>query len=563
MHLIYNENVITEDIFKNIIETIKIPLIVAKPLFDNDKICDFEIVYTNPEFNQNVCEIKDGSLISKSGDILTRQFDWVSMARQTVETGEMLSETFYSDRRGVWFSFEMSLVNNEYVVVTLTDISAKIRYTEQLKLSLVTDTLTALPNRIQFYKDFKKYISKAEESNKKLGLLFFDVDNLKSLNDSEGQQAGDMILIKAARIFKSFSGRNLEIYRFGGDEFIVIAKSEENSDSFLTIADAILESFSTENINVSGGISIYPDNTTESEDLIKFADLAMHDAKKAGKNRVMMFTPEMQKKFLRGVMYKSKMPGSFEKGDFKLFFQPQFNISTNTLRGFEALLRWDEPELGSISPEDFIPMAEESGFINVLGEWVLNKAFVCQREWEEKFDYHGTMSVNASPVQLMNEDFLTVLEKALKESGVNPAHVEIEVTEGVLINDTEKAVTILDKVKAMGFGISLDDFGTGYSSLRYLQLLPLTTLKIDKSFIQSITEKNGVSENITNSIISMVTKMGLDTIAEGVEKVDQLLILRELNCKTVQGFLRGKPMSQEVIEEYLGGNKDALDRIRE
>lgn len=563
MHLIYNENVITEDIFKNIIETIKIPLIVAKPLFDNDKICDFEIVYTNPEFNQNVCEIKDGSLISKSGDILTRQFDWVSMARQTVETGEMLSETFYSDRRGVWFSFEMSLVNNEYVVVTLTDISAKIRYTEQLKLSLVTDTLTALPNRIQFYKDFKKYISKAEESNKKLGLLFFDVDNLKSLNDSEGQQAGDMILIKAARIFKSFSGRNLEIYRFGGDEFIVIAKSEENSDSFLTIADAILESFSTENINVSGGISIYPDNTTESEDLIKFADLAMHDAKKAGKNRVMMFTPEMQKKFLRGVMYKSKMPGSFEKGDFKLFFQPQFNISTNTLRGFEALLRWDEPELGSISPEDFIPMAEESGFINVLGEWVLNKAFVCQREWEEKFDYHGTMSVNASPVQLMNEDFLTVLEKALKESGVNPAHVEIEVTEGVLINDTEKAVAILDKVKAMGFGISLDDFGTGYSSLRYLQLLPLTTLKIDKSFIQSITEKNGVSENITNSIISMVTKMGLDTIAEGVEKVDQLLILRELNCKTVQGFLRGKPMSQEVIEEYLGGNKDALDRIRE
>ena len=172
------------------------------------------------------------------------------------------------------------------------------------------------------------------------------------------------------------------------------------------------------------------------------------------------------------------------------------------------------------------------------------------------------MSVNVSPVQLMDDDFLFVLDEAVRKTGVIPSHVEIEVTEGVLINDTEKAVAILEQVKAKGFRISLDDFGTGYSSLRYLQILPLTTLKIDKSFIQSITEKNGVSENITNAIISMVTKMGLDTIAEGVEKVDQLLILQELNCKTVQGFLRGKPMNQATIEDYLSGNKNALDYLK-
>ena len=172
------------------------------------------------------------------------------------------------------------------------------------------------------------------------------------------------------------------------------------------------------------------------------------------------------------------------------------------------------------------------------------------------------MSVNVSPVQLMDDDFLFVLDEAVRKTGVIPSHVEIEVTEGVLINDTEKTVAILEQVKAKGFRISLDDFGTGYSSLRYLQILPLTTLKIDKSFIQSITEKNGVSENITNAIISMVTKMGLDTIAEGVEKVDQLLILQELNCKTVQGFLRGKPMNQATIEDYLSGNKNALDYLK-
>ena len=163
----------------------------------------------------------------------------------------------------------------------------------------------------------------------------------------------------------------------------------------------------------------------------------------------------------------------------------------------------------------------------------------------------------------MDESFLFTLDEVAAQSGVDPTHVEIEVTEGVLIDDTEKAVAVLDEVKRRGFRISLDDFGTGYSSLRYLQILPLTTLKIDKSFIQSITESDGVSENITNSIISMVTKMGLDTIAEGVEKVDQLKILQELNCKTVQGFLRGKPMSQSAIEEYLSGNKNALDCISE
>lgn len=553
----------TEIIFKNVIDAIKIPLIVFSPVYSDEKISDFEINYINPEFIRSVFNLQAGQKYSDIKAKISKNVDWFDMGVEALNTGKMFAETFLSSNGETWFSLEVKATEDKHVVATLTDITAKVRYTESLKLSLVTDALTALPNRVQFYKDINKIIQQSAEKKEKFGLIFFDVDNLKSLNDSKGQQAGDLILIKAARIFKSFDHNNVSVYRFGGDEFIIVARDIKHADSLYTIGDAIIEAFNAENIDVTGGISVYPDNTSEREDLIKFSDLAMHEAKKAGKHRVMMFSPEMQKNFLRKVMYKNKMPSSFENGEFDLFFQPQFDISSNTLRGFEALLRWDEPELGNISPEDFIPVAEESGFILTLGEWVLNTAFECQRTWEEKYDYHGTMSVNASPVQLMNGDFLEVLERAVKKTGVNPSHIEIEVTEGVLIKDTDKAVAVLNKVKEKGFGISLDDFGTGYSSLRYLQLLPLTTLKIDKSFIQSLTEKNGVSENITNAIISMVTKMGLDTIAEGVEKVDQLLILQELNCKTVQGFLRGKPMSRKTIEEYLSGNKEALVYLKD
>lgn len=553
---------LSEILFKDVVDIIKIPILIAEPVWQNENISDFEILYTNSEFKKSVADIKEKSMLNSIRTEFLTDVDFFGMSVQAIMTGRMFAETFFAEKTETWFSLEVNAFGKKFIVAALTDITAKVRYTEQLKLSLVTDTLTALPNRFQFYKEFNSIIDEAKDKNLMFGLIFFDIDNLKSLNDSKSQQAGDMVLIKAARIFKTFEKADVKIYRFGGDEFLVLAKNISYVDSLYTIGDAILEAFDAENINITGGISVFPDNTTEGEDLIKFADLAMHSAKKAGRHRILMFTPDMQKEFLRIVMFKSKMPKSFENGDFELFFQPQFDIASNKLRGFEALLRWHEPEIGSVSPDEFIPVAEETGFIKTLGTWVLEKAFTCQYSWEEKFDYDGIMSVNVSPVQLMDDDFLFVLDEAVRKTGVIPSHVEIEVTEGVLINDTEKAVAILEQVKAKGFRISLDDFGTGYSSLRYLQILPLTTLKIDKSFIQSITEKNGVSENITNAIISMVTKMGLDTIAEGVEKVDQLLILQELNCKTVQGFLRGKPMNQATIEDYLSGNKNALDYLK-
>lgn len=538
------------ELFKSAVDIVNIPFLFVKVIKKTGKIVDFEILYFNSCFNDNVLNVGNHTKYSQIKNKMTKSINFFEMANNAYVENKMVVNTYYSEKKDTWFSIEIKPFDNDFLVITLVDITAKIYYSEQLKMSIVTDVLTALPNRFQFYKDLDFFLA---NSDKKMGVLFFDIDNFKAINDSKGQQEGDRILIKSARLFKGFEKKNSRVYRFSADEFLILVSEVENNDKFIEIAQDVLKNLDDEGISLSCGISVYPDHSSQRGDLIKFADLAMHRAKKEGKHCVYMFSSEMHQAFLREVQIKEKMPQAFENGEFTLFFQPQFDIETSKLRGFEALLRWTEPELGVISPEEFIPLAEESGFILTLGEWVIKKGIECQKKWENNFDYEGIMSINVSPVQVMKSDICSIILKYVEQYNANPSHFEIEVTEGVLINETEKAANILKRIKSLGFGISLDDFGTGYSSLKYLHTLPLTTLKIDKSFIQSITSEDGVSENITNSIISMVTKMGIDTIAEGVEKVDQLLILQQLNCKTIQGFLRGKPMDEGTIEKFLSG----------
>jgi len=246
---------------------------------------------------------------------------------------------------------------------------------------------------------------------------------------------------------------------------------------------------------------------------------------------------------------------------FQLYYQPQFDVATNKLRGFEALLRWYDDEIGWINPEQFIPIAEETKLVIPLGEWILETAISTLKEWIEKYDFDGIMSVNVSPVQLKKPSFIFDLKDLIKKHSIPTHNLEIEITEGVFIDNKNEVIGLLNQIRDMGIGLSLDDFGTGYSSLSYLQLLPITTLKIDKSFIANITDKSGVEANITDSIISMVTKMGLDTIAEGVEKNEQLDILKKINCKNIQGFLKGKPMPKERCEQILGGDYELADHL--
>ncbi len=284
----------------------------------------------------------------------------------------------------------------------------------------------------------------------------------------------------------------------------------------------------------------------------------MHYAKKDGKKQFKFFEPEMQRIFIQKLNMQAKMTDAIMSSDFYLEYQPQFDIKTGDLRGFEALIRWRDKDVGVIGPATFIPMAEETGLILPIGTWVLNTAFSTLKKWQTDYNFEGIISINISPIQLKQPTFIQDIKDLLAKYELAPDKIEIEITEGIMIDNMNDAITKMNTLKEMGFRISLDDFGTGYSSLSYLQMLPLNTLKIDKSFINGITMSDGIQANITNSIIAMVSKMGLETIAEGVEKPEQLQILKDFNCHIVQGFLRGKPMSVESCQRYLAGDKSAL-----
>ena len=323
-------------------------------------------------------------------------------------------------------------------------------------------------------------------------------------------------------------------------------------NSVITISDTILEAFNAVSINLSAGISIYPDDAKSTEDLLKYADMAMYHVKATGKNSSIFFEQLMHQQLVERLTLEEKLSDALEKNKFILYFQPQYDISTKRLRGFEALLRWFDEDLAWIRPDVFIPIAEDTKLVIPLGLWVIEQTLQTLERWNNNYHFEGIISINVSPVQLRDQSFVFEFEKLLKQYKVNPKNIEIEITEGVLIDNTEQAIQTLNRIKSLGVGISLDDFGTGYSSLNYLRQLPLTTLKIDKAFIANITSPNSLEAQITDSIISLVSKMGLDTIAEGVENIEQFEALKKINCRTSQGFLMGKPMPENECEKLLG-----------
>lgn len=546
---------------QSIFNAISTPILIAKPVYNKTDIIDFEVLYVNNAFDEKLIKIETGERFTDFKAKISKNIDWFSMGVEATLHDAVSEARYYSESFKTDFNISMKRTDAKEIVVTLIDISATVRYEKNLSESLITDTLTALPNRLQFTKRFTQAVVDSQKDLQKFALILFDLDNMKALNNTKGQMEGDRLLIKAAGIFLSFKKDDIEVFRFGDDEFILLVKNIENQNYVTTIADSVLEEFNKVNISISGGIAVFPDNTPEAEDLLRFSDLAMRDAKEKGRNRVVLFSSDMYKTFLVKMLYKTKMPEGFNNKEFKIKFQPQFDIPTDKLRGFEALLRWDSKELGQIPPDDFIPVAEDSGFILTLGTWVLEEVFKIQKRWEEEYKFDGILSVNVSPIQLKENDFISILSSLKDKYHSDTTKIEIEITEGVMIDNPTEIIRKLQVIRGMGFGLSMDDFGTGYSSLKYIKDLPLTTLKIDKSFVQSITDADGLAADITNAIISMVTKMGLDTIAEGVEHSEQLMLLKLLKCKNVQGFLRGKPMTIDIVEQYLSGDEGALDYI--
>lgn len=539
--------------------SISSPVIVARPIILPQGQKDFELVFFNEAFSRIVSKtILKFHYFHEFKALLSTEVPWNDMADKAINKIPCEPVTYFSDLSNGWFRVQMKGMDGKYIVVNIENITKEREHSKKLLDTAYIDILTGLYNRNKFLDDIADLTAQAQFNGTKLGLLLIDIDNMKIINDYNGHTAGDEVLKKSAEILKRFSKNIIKAYRFGGDEFLLAIKNCSSMDSITNVCDTVFESFNSEQIKFSGGIAVYPDDSEEPEDLLRFTDIAMRRAKKDGKNRITNFQPEMQRVFIQKLNMQAKMSAALLNSDFYLVYQPQFDIKTGDLRGFEALMRWHDKELGDIGPAIFIPLAEETGMILEIGDWVLNTAFCTLKNWQQKYSFKGIMSINISPMQLKQPNFIENIRNLLIKYNLNPDAVEIEITEGIMIENMNEAIEKLNSLKNIGLRISLDDFGTGYSSLSYLQVLPLNTLKIDKSFITGITEKNGIQANITNSIITMVTKMGLQTIAEGVEKNEQLQILKEFNCHIVQGFLRGKPMLEQNCAAYLGGKKSAL-----
>lgn len=545
--------------FMSIMNSISSPVIVARPIILPQGQKDFELVFFNEAFSHTVSKtILKFHYFHEFKALLSTEVPWNDMADKAINKIPCEPVTYFSDLSNGWFRVQMKGMDGGYIVVNIENITKEREHSKKLLDTAYIDILTGLYNRNKFLDDIAELTAQAQFNGTKLGLLLIDIDNMKIINDYNGHTAGDEVLKKSAEILKRFSKNIIKAYRFGGDEFLLAIKNCSSMDSITNVCDTVFESFNSEQIKISGGIAVYPDDSEEPEDLLRFTDIAMRHSKKDGKNRITNFKLEMQRVFIQKLNMQAKMSAALINNDFYLVYQPQFDIKTGDLRGFEALMRWYDKELGDIGPAIFIPLAEETGMILEIGDWVLNTAFCTLKNWQQKYSFKGIMSINISPMQLKQPNFIENIRNLLIKYNLNPDTVEIEITEGIMIENMNEAIEELNSLKNIGLRISLDDFGTGYSSLSYLQVLPLNTLKIDKSFITGITEKNGIQANITNSIITMVTKMGLQTIAEGVEKNEQLQILKEFNCHIVQGFLRGKPMPEQNCAAYLGGKKSAL-----
>src|SRR5574344_2022191 len=571
--------------FKNVLDNSSTATLVAKPLTNSkNMISDFTIEYINRSFiTKTNNHISCGVLFSSFNKKLSSDVAWFTMAGQTQQSDKPVEFTFFSVQLNCWLKLVMNSVSGDYIAVTVIDMTVEKEHEQQLRrqnlrLASLTDelslsrtnlrnkldsietlnqqlqfaayhdTMTNLYNRAWFNNCLASAIVAASHDNSKFGIILLDIDDMKNINDARGHNAGDEYIRQAATILRKFERDSITPFRFGGDEFLILVQDIKTRDSMVTIGDALLETFNSSEIKISGGISIYPDDATQSEELMKFSDMAMFEVKRNGKNNISFFNQIMQEKFLKKMNLENRLSKAMADKCFQLYFQPQFDVATNDLRGFEALLRWHDDDLEWISPEQFIPLAEESRLVIPLGDWVLDTALATLQKWEAQFNFNGIISVNVSPVQLNKSDFIDMLTAKIAHYKITPKFLEIEITEGVLIDNMQETVKKLNRIRAMGIGISLDDFGTGYSSLRYLQILPLTTLKIDKSFIANISSKDGVEANITDSIITMVTNMGLDTIAEGVETGDQLDMLKKINCRNIQGFLKGKPMPASLCE---------------
>ncbi len=442
---------------------------------------------------------------------------------------------------------------------------------KQLELEYMAyfDSETGVYNRNYFVKRLERAVGKIPNSYNKVQVLYLDIDNYNIINDSVGFILGDELIIKFAKMLNEYVTHTLKVGRFNNDEFAIAFYDAEDDESALNLYKDIIKKLekpielsdgSKVYVSVSAGIASYPSGGKTAVDLIRCADIAMYNVKQHGKNGMFVFEENMLKKFMKNVKLEQKLKTTVDTLGFMLYYQPQYYSEKKELRGVEALIRWQLANGEYVSPGEFIPMAEKNGCIVNIGTWVIKHALADYTVWKNEYGYDGIISINISAIQLTENNFKDTLLHYVEINNLTPEHIEIEITESVLIEDFESTISILEELRNRGFKVSLDDFGTGYSSLSYLRDIPIDTLKIDKSFVDTILLDDSTSI-ITDAVITMVKKLGLETIAEGVETEEQFEYLKNMHCDNIQGFLLGKPMpSEKLIELIMEENKRKLER---
>ncbi|WP_404452423.1 EAL domain-containing protein [Virgibacillus necropolis] len=441
-------------------------------------------------------------------------------------------------------------------VAIIKDITEQIENERRIEFMAFYDELTDLPNRNFFVKILKEAISDAKEANEMLAVYFIDLDYFKEINDTLGYAFGDKLLKACGEKLKSFLHTDTFIARMSGDEFLILQKHTKNKDDAVKLAEELISEFEKPIkidgyelfISISIGISVFPENGLSANDLIKHADSAMYVIKERHRNNYNLFESSISENFKNMLTMERELRKALTLGHFELHYQPQKNLGSGKIVGLEALLRWNHPITGYIPPDDFISLAEKTGLIIGIGEWVLKEACKQNKAWQDKGYEPVIVSVNLSAKQFHQKELVENIENILTQTGLDPCYLELEITESMAMSNEDLIIDTLKRLRKLGVLVSIDDFGTGYSSLKYLSIFPVTKLKIDKTFMDENQKQN---QAIVKSIIHMSHSLNMKVIAEGVETIEQLTFLESEKCDEVQGYYYSKPLPPERLTKFF------------